>query len=737
MRVKNAVALLVVILLVAGWAFLAINGAQVGKYDILPYGEGISLGLDLQGGVYVVYHASLPENSPENADFNQMLDGTITIMQARLTGQGYTEATVAQQGTDRIRVEIPAVRDPSEVLDIIGTPGHLEFIDPNGEVIMEGRNIRSAQANMLNDGSYVVAFELDSEGTSLFASATSNFIGEIISIELDGEVISSPTVNSAITSGSGYIEGDMTREDAETLAMLIMSGALPLDLEQLELRTISATLGVDAMSTSLTAGLFGVLAVMVFMIVVYRLPGLISCLALTIYLLIDLLLIAVLPGVQLTLPGVAGVILSIGMAVDANVIIFERIKEEIRAGKTVRASVESGFKRAFSAILDSNVTTLISAVVLGVAGAGSIRGFAITLGVGVVTSMFTAIVVTRFLLRRLIGLQIINKWLYGVSNASVEEHKARLSGFSVTKLFKPMCVFFALVFAAGIGFAVVNGGLNIGIDFSGGTMITYTMGGEFDVDDVAAEFAEQGITDVSVAKTGDAGVDDTAVVRMRDLGDPEREDQIRASVEAGLREKYPNAAADSTERVGAVAGRDLIVNAVTSLLISLVLMLIYIWFRFEIKSGVAAVAALAVSTASMVAVISILNVQINSPFIAAILTIVGYSINNTIVVFDRIRENNRTISTREMTRGALADLSVRESMGRTVNTTITTLVTLVLLFILGVSSIREFALPLIVGLVAGVLASIFIAPPIWGMWMDKEHQGTGLKKNRKRKAKKA
>ena len=732
MKVKNAVALLVVLLLVVGWAFLAVNGVRIAQYDILPYSQGISLGLDLQGGVYVVYQATIPENADSDANFAQLLDGTCAVLQGRLSEKGYNEATVSRQGNDRIRVEIPDVKDPQEVLTIIGTPGRLEFLDPTGEVIMEGKHIRRAEAQRMQDGSNVVAFELNQDGSSLFATATSQFVGQIISIELDGMVISAPTVNTPITGGSGYIEGGMSYEEAQDIAMLIMSGALPLDLSQLEVRTISATLGVDAMRTSLQAGLFGMILVMLFMIVMYRLPGLMSCIALTIYILIDLFLIAVLPGVQLTLPGVAGIILSIGMAVDANVIIFERVKEELRSGKTVRASVDSGFKRAFSAILDSNVTTLISAVVLGIFGTGTIRGFAITLGVGVVVSMFTAITITRFLLRRMIGLQIINKWLYGVSNASLEEHKAKLSGFSVVKLFKPMCAVFAALLLVGVVMGIVNGGLNIGIDFSGGTMITYRMGGEFDVADVEEQFAKNGVTDVVVAKTGEGGVNDMAVVRMRDLNDPKREDQLRVDVEAGLRAIYPGAATDSAERVGATAGRDLLINAGLSLLVSLVLMLAYIWFRFELKSGAAAVVALAVSTATMVAFMGIANVQINSPFIAAILTIVGYAINNTIVIFDRVRENNRAISIREMSRSDLADLSVRESMGRTLNTTITTLITLTLLFILGVTSIREFAFPLIVGLLAGVATSIFIAPPIWGMWMDKEHSTT---KGARRKAK--
>ena len=281
---------------------------------------------------------------------------------------------------------------------------------------MDGSAVVSAEMGYL-EGQPVVQFTLNDEGAAAFATATAENIGSTISIELDGEVISAPKVNQAITGGQGYIEGNFTAESAQQLAMLIQSGALPLDIEQIEVRTISATLGEDALSTSMTAAVIGVLLVIVFMLVIYRLPGVMASLALLIYILIDLFLLAVIPGVQLTLPGIAGIVLSIGMAVDANVIIFERMKEEMRAGKTVRASVESGFKRAFSAILDSNITTIIAGLVLMIFGAGTIKGFAITLTIGVVCSMFTAVVVTRFLLRQMVGLNFTNHRLYGVRDA--------------------------------------------------------------------------------------------------------------------------------------------------------------------------------------------------------------------------------------------------------------------------------------------------------------------------------
>lgn len=412
MKTRCAVNMIVVVILLAAFGALAIFGLNIGALEIKPLVEGISQGLDLRGGVSAVYEAQ----DEGQSDFASLLSGTMAVLRNRLTNQGFTEATVTQQGTNRIRIEIPDVDDPNEILNIIGQPAHLEFKTADGETIMDGSAVVSAEMGYL-DGQPVVQFTLNDEVAAAFATATAENVGSTISIELDGEVISAPTVNQAITGGQGYIEGNFTAESAQQLAMLIQSGALPLDIEQIEVRTISATLGEDALSTSMTAAVIGVLLVIVFMLVIYRLPGVMASLALLIYILIDLFLLAVIPGVQLTLPGIAGIVLSIGMAVDANVIIFERMKEEMRAGKTVRASVESGFKRAFSAILDSNITTIIAGLVLMIFGAGTIKGFAITLTIGVVCSMFTAVVVTRFLLRQMVGLNFTNHRLYGVRDA--------------------------------------------------------------------------------------------------------------------------------------------------------------------------------------------------------------------------------------------------------------------------------------------------------------------------------
>ncbi len=408
-RTRAIVSLVAILAVVAICGYVALFG--IGKGTMInylkPWGEAISLGLDLRGGVYTVYAA----DNDGSADFETKMSSTVSILTSRLTRQGFTEATVTRQGADRIRVEIPNVSDPNEILRIIGTPAQLNFVDEAGTVLMEGSMIKNAAASQDENGMPCVAFELSEEGAKVFAEATAANLNKTISITLDGEVISAPTVNSVIAGGQGQITGNFTADEAKNLATLILSGALPLNLTQLEVSAISATLGVEALDKALLAGMIGVALVMIFMLVMYRLCGLVADIALTIYIMIVVLLLA-LTGAQLTLPGVAGIILGIGMAVDANVIIFERIREELAVGRPLPSAIKKGFANALSAIIDSNVTTIIAAVVLYAFGTGTIRGFALTLGIGVVTSMFTAIFVTHKLLDIFADLGIKNQKLY-------------------------------------------------------------------------------------------------------------------------------------------------------------------------------------------------------------------------------------------------------------------------------------------------------------------------------------
>ena len=408
-RLRAIISLVVTLVVVAVVGCVALFGVGKGTmiHYLKPWGEAISLGLDLRGGVYTVYQAK--DNTVE--DFESKMDSTVSILTSRLTRKGFTEATVTRQGSDRVRVEIPNVSDPNEILRIIGTPAQLNFVDEAGTVLMEGSMVKNAARSQDENGQPCIAFELTDDGAKIFAEATAANLGKYISITLDGETISTAKVNSVIGGGKGEITGQFTSEEAETLASLILSGALPLELEQLEVSAISATLGVEALDKAVLAGIIGVALVMLFMIFRYRLCGVVADIALTIYIMIVVLLLA-LTGAQLTLPGVAGIILGIGMAVDANVVIFERIREEVRLGRPLGSAVRKGFSNALSAIVDANVTTIIAALVLYMFGTGSVRGFALTLLISVATSMFTAIFVTHKLLDVFADLGIKNQKLY-------------------------------------------------------------------------------------------------------------------------------------------------------------------------------------------------------------------------------------------------------------------------------------------------------------------------------------
>ncbi len=434
-KTKSIVLLVIVFVLTVALGVIGVTGMNLdarGLYKLkswLPttnadnWPSSLSLGLDLRGGVYVEYSAARPENS--DADFDSLMEGTISVIQNRLTDKGYSEATVQRIGTDGIRVEIPDTDDPKAVLDLIGTPAKLEFKDADGNLIMDGSMVQTAVGGYDSDqADYVISFKLTSEGATVFAQATAANIGKTISIYLDDELLMSPTVQSAITGGQGVINGMGSLERAQTMAAQIQSGALPLVLTQQKVDTVSATLGSDALSTTVTAAIIGILLVMVVMIVRYRLNGVIASWALCIYIILLFFLLAVIPGIQLTLPGLAGIVLGIGMAVDANVVIFERFNEELRAGRPLRAAVRAGFKNAMSAVLDANVTTLIAAIVLMFYGTGSIQGFAKTLLLGVITSMFTAVVVTRFLMKNIVNLGVKNTGLFAkVKQVEKEEQK--------------------------------------------------------------------------------------------------------------------------------------------------------------------------------------------------------------------------------------------------------------------------------------------------------------------------
>lgn len=418
-KTRSIVIFIIFILILAIVSYIALAGLSLpGALRVKPLGSAIKLGLDLKGGVYLVYEAQVSGNE---TDLASKIDGVISVFRNRLDSKGLTEATVSKQGDKRIRVEIPGTTDPQEAQDLLGKTAKLEFRDESGNVLLTGSDVKSAKAEYGTPAGGVtqpvVALELTDEGAKKFAEATKANVGKTISIVLDDQVISAPKVNEEIPSGKAQITGMSSMEEATNLANLIQSGALPVPVKVVEMRSVRATLGSGALSRSVMAGAIGVAAVLLFMFLYYRLPGLVADLALIVYIILVFLVLAI-TGATLTLPGIAGIVLSIGMAVDASVLIFERMKEELRDGKSLRAAVDAGFHRALSAILDSNITTLIAGFVLLFYGTGTVKGFAVTLIIGIIVSMFTAITVTHYLLRLVMDFGIKNPKAYGVKEVA-------------------------------------------------------------------------------------------------------------------------------------------------------------------------------------------------------------------------------------------------------------------------------------------------------------------------------
>ncbi|KAF5072250.1 MULTISPECIES: protein translocase subunit SecD [Acetobacterium] len=414
-QAKSGMLLILIALFIGLVGYVLFNGVSVGVYDIGNVSQNINYGLDLTGGVNVVLEAQATDDEAVTAE---KIESAMLTIRQRIDTLGVSEPTITKQGDNRIRVSIPSVSDQEEALDLIGKTAQLEFVGPDGTVILTGKDVVDSKGVMQTDSSglekAVVTLKFSEEGTKLFADATQKYIGQAIQIKLDDEIISSPTVNVAITNGEAVIEGIGDIEEAGNLASLIRGGALPVKLVPIEVRTVGPTLGQNSLDKSIYAGMIGIALVLVFMLIFYRGLGIIADLALIIFIIIFMIILTAL-NVTLTLPGIAGLILTIGMAVDANVIIFERIKEEARLGKSLLTAIDNGFSRAFSTILDSNVTTLIAGFVLFFLGSGSVQGFAVTLILGILVSMFTAVVITKQLVILLVKTELFkSNSFYGI-----------------------------------------------------------------------------------------------------------------------------------------------------------------------------------------------------------------------------------------------------------------------------------------------------------------------------------
>lgn len=718
---KAVINLIIFFLLLAGGIYMAIAG--VGKNESGKTAN-VPLGLDLQGGLSVTYE--IQDEKPSSDE----IEATVDKLQRRVDAYS-SEGEVYQEGNDRITVEIPLNTekvDAHDVLDELGQPGQLLFLDStnytiwqsnqsNGtndayEAALTGSDIKNAQAGVDDSGTvkdYVVQLQFTDEGAQKFAAVTSANIGKPIYIIYDGAVASAPTVQAAITDGNAVINKISSYEEAENLASTIKIGALPLELKQIQYNIVGAKLGQKAVSTSLIAGAIGFALVCVLMIVLYRFPGFIASLALTGYVVLMLLILSI-RHITLTLPGIAGIILSIGMAVDANVIIFTRIREEISAGNGVRAAVKAGFSKALSAILDGNITTLIATVVLMALGSGSIKGFAVTLMLGIVLSMFTALFVTKMLLNSFLELGVQNPKMYGKAK------EPKIHGY--VKNFKICGIASLIVIVAGLAFLGVNHSrigksLNYSLEFTGGTSTTAT----FAEDNVyTLERAESEVAPAIAEAVGiDAGTIQIQTVEGTNqviFKTAELTEEQSAKVDDLLKSQFAATEVDNQSISSTISG-EMKKDAIVAIAVSSVLMLLYIAFRFsDVKFGVSAVLALVHDVLVVFAAYSIGTLSVGNTFIACMLTIVGYSINATIIIFDRIRENMRTQDSKESLE-ELVNKSIGQTFTRTIYTSLTTFIMVFVLFVMGVASLKEFTFTLMLGIVCGAYSSVCITGPLW------------------------
>ena len=734
----GVISFIAILALTAGLIYTAIFGLGENHSGAA---KSIDLGLDLAGGVSITYEVVGDEN-PNQTD----MDDTIYKLTKRVEAYS-TESQVYQEGSNRITIEIPGVSDANEVLKEIGTPGKLYFIEEtnskeetnyflgfdvddagnmteygyrleksieeieaNGSVLLTGTDVDDAKAGTMTDeygnSQNVVELTMTSEGAKKFADATRKAYekGETLAIYYDGELISVPYVNTPIEDGKAIISGMESFEAADILATQIRIGGLSLELQEIRSQVVGAQLGAEAIESSLMAGAVGLALVIIFIIAVYWLPGVVASIALFIYIALMVIMLDSF-SITLTLSGIAGIILSIGMAVDANVIIFARIREELATGKTVQSAIKQGFNKALSAILDGNITTLIAAAVLGFVGTGSVKGFAQTLALGIVLSMFTALVVSRGIMAVMFAMGFENEKFYGVA-------KERKSIQFVQKR-KLWFVISAVMIASGI-FAMIffnvngKGTLNYSMEFIGGTSTTVEFKEDYDL-----SYIEENVIPKITEVIGDKEVQTTMVKDSHEVVFKTKtlDENTRLSLDEMFEAEFGVLVKES-ESISATVSNEMRSDAITAIVIATLLMLIYIAFRFsDIRFGASSIMALIHDVLVVLAFYAIVRISVGNNFIACMLTIVGYSINATIVIFDRIREN--LVEMPKASMEEVVNRSITQTLSRSLFTSLTTFFMVAALCIFGASSLVEFALPLMAGIICGTFSSICLTGPIW------------------------
>lgn len=709
---KKIIYSIIILALLFGMSYVAIFGMKDGYGSI---GQ-IKQGLDLAGGVSITYE--IQEDNPSDQDVSD----TIYKLQQRVTNYS-TEAEVYKEGGNRITVEIPDVTDANAILEELGQPGTLMFLDSDGYTkfsngeectpLLTGSDVKNAVAgadtSQSSTSKYVVSLEFNDDGKQKFADATSANVGKIIYIVYDGKVVSAPRVNEAITGGSAQIDGMSSYDEANTLASYVRIGAMPLELKEMRSQVVGAKLGETAIQTSLLAGAIGLAILCLFMIIAYRVPGVAACLALVIYVALDIFILSVYE-ITLTLSGIAGIVLSIGMAVDANVVIFSRIREEIGAGKSVDAAIEQGFRKAMSAVVDGNVTTIIAALVLYLRGSGSVKGFAVTLGIGVVLSMFTALVISKTIVRLLYNFGCKSEKLYGsVRHKKIFDFVSmRKSTFAIPGVILAICIIVMIVFTAN-----GKGALNYSLDFAGGTSTTVTFAEEMSLADIDANVIPvireaTGVANVQQQKVTDST---QVVFKTDELSLAQRE-----ALNTALENKFGVADSDiDSQSISSTVSSEMKQDAVIATVLAIICILIYVWFRFkDISFAGSTVLALVHDVAIVFAFYVFSRLSVGGTFIACMLTIVGYSVNSTIVIFDRVRDTiNSAADKSKLDYKQVVNESITNTLTRSINTSLTTFIMLAVLYIFGVATIREFALPLMVGIIAGAFSSVFLTGNMW------------------------
>ncbi|MDI3297737.1 MAG: protein translocase subunit SecD [Bacillota bacterium] len=744
-RTRNIVYLVSTVLVVAAAAVYALVPLPFNQER--PLWQRITLGLDLQGGVHVVYQAEPDRQHPLTPE---AMSKARQIIEQRVNGLGVAEPIIQQQGNNRIIVELPGVKNPEQAIRTIGRTAKLEFRDYKGDVIVTGAELVSADPEIDPQSNQpVVALKFNARGAKAFEKATAAALPYAqasngsdprghIGVYLDDKLLTNPQVSAVIPNGQAIITGYSSLEQAKNDAVALQSGALPIPLKIIANQTVSASLGAESLHRSVVAGIAGLLLVAAFMLLYYRLPGFWATVALTIYFLLDLLVLHLIHA-TLTLPGIAGLIMSVGVAVDANVIIFERVRDELRRGLTLRSALEAGFKNAFRAILDSNVTSLIAVAVLYYFGTGPVRGFAVTLGVGVLISMLTAVLITRYLLRWQVATGIHPGFLMfgheaevGAQVAAAEAQAGRdrkkkgpagAAGEPAAlererfhfRFIQKRHIWFAIsgVILLATVVSLTTQGLNYGVDFKGGTLFDLRFAHPTSVAAVRTAFSRV-TPEVTVRSTGTGA--DEYLVTVPTTDQAERNRMI-AQVQKAMDNPVT---VRSVNQVSPVIGRELERSALLALLVAVVLMLAYIAIRFEWRFAVGAVVADLHDVLVVLGLFTLFRLPVDTYFIPAILTVFGYSITDTIVIYDRVRENLR--DRRRESLQELVERSLNQVLVRSINTTMTTLLAIAAVVVFGGVTIRDMTLALLVGIATGAYSSIGVASPLYWLLARRKEQ---------------